>query len=168
MKNLNFCSIDFETANRSPDSACAVGLVRVEGGKVAGRLSLLLRPPSDEFEFTYIHGLSWDDVRRSPSFGDVWNEMAAFAGTSKFFAAHNAPFDRGVLEACCAGAGIKPPKLEWVNTVTVARQVWSIFPTKLSDVSAKLSIPLNHHEALSDANACAQIVIQAWEKGWRR
>jgi DNA polymerase-3 subunit epsilon len=45
--------------------------------------------------------------------------------------------------------------------VQISRRVWNIHPTKLSDVCAKLRIALNHHEALSDAMACAKIVLAA-------
>ena len=31
---MNFVAIDFETANTQPDSACAVGLVKVVGGEI--------------------------------------------------------------------------------------------------------------------------------------
>lgn len=31
---MNFVAIDFETANRNPDSACAIGLVKVENFQV--------------------------------------------------------------------------------------------------------------------------------------
>jgi DNA polymerase III epsilon subunit-like protein len=44
------------------------------------------------------------------------------------------------------------------------RREWSIYPTKLSDVCQQLGIALNHHEALSDAMACAQIVLAANKK----
>jgi DNA polymerase-3 subunit epsilon len=32
--SMNFVAIDFETANYQPDSACAVGLVKVVGGEI--------------------------------------------------------------------------------------------------------------------------------------
>jgi DNA polymerase-3 subunit epsilon len=34
-----FVAIDFETADRGLDSACSVGLVRVEGGRIVERLT---------------------------------------------------------------------------------------------------------------------------------
>jgi DNA polymerase-3 subunit epsilon len=43
----------------------------------------------------------------------------------------------------------------------LARKKWKLYPTKLPDVCRYLDIPLNHHEALSDAMACAKIVIAA-------
>jgi DNA polymerase-3 subunit epsilon len=53
------------------------------------------------------------------------------------------------------------PGLPFVDTVQVARQKWSVYPTKLPDVCRHLKLELNHHEAGSDAEACARIVIAA-------
>ena len=38
---------------------------------------------------------------------------------------------------------------------------WGVRPTKLPDVCRFLGIPLKHHDALSDAEAAARIVIAA-------
>jgi DNA polymerase III subunit epsilon len=160
-RTTDFVAIDFETANFSRDSACAVGLVRVIGGTIVRTAAHLIRPPTREFRFTYIHGLTWSDVAQSRDFGALWPTIAAFVDGAEFFAAHNASFDRSVLNACCARYGVKPPPLPFRCTVETARKTWSIFPTKLSDVCRELGIGLNHHEALSDAMACAQIMIAA-------
>ena len=42
-----------------------------------------------------------------------------------------------------------------------ARRVWGVRPTKLPDVCRYLGLSLTHHDALSDAEAAAQIVIAA-------
>ena len=54
-KTASFAAIDFETADYGSDSACAVGVVRVEGGRIAKRYQALIRPPRSAFQFTYIH-----------------------------------------------------------------------------------------------------------------
>ena len=66
-----FVALDFETADHGPDSACAVGLVRVEGRKIVAKEHRLIRPPRRDFVFTYIHGLAWEDVAGEPDFGEV-------------------------------------------------------------------------------------------------
>ena len=47
----------------------------------------------------------------------------------------------------------------------IARDLWNIRPTKLSDVCEYHSIDLNHHDALSDAEASAKILIKAFADG---
>lgn len=162
-----FAAIDFETACHRADSACAVGVVIVEEGRIVDRRYALIRPPTSQFFFTHIHGLTWRDVKDAPCFAEVWAGLAeALAGVA-FLAAHNAPFDRGVLGACCASYGLPSPAHPFVCTVRLARAQWNIRPTKLPDVCRYLGIRLNHHHADSDAEACAQIVIAAQEEGWR-
>ncbi len=162
-----FAAIDFETANNARDSACAVGVVLVERGRIVERLYALIRPPSPEFLFTHIHGLSWDDVKGAQRFDAVWAGLARELAGVEFLAAHNAPFDRGVLGACCATYGLTLPQQPYVCTVRLARAQWAIRPTRLPDVCRHLGIELRHHQADSDAEACARIVIAAQQAGWR-
>ncbi|RBP12304.1 DNA polymerase-3 subunit epsilon [Roseiarcus fermentans] len=157
----DFVAIDFETANAGADSACAVGLVKVSGGRIVDTAVHLIRPPTRQFQFTFIHGLAWRDVAECDDFGALWPTISGFLAGATFLAAHNAPFDRRVLNACCATYGLTAPTLPFHCTVRLARQTWSIRPTKLSDVCRALGIALDHHEALSDARACAAIVLAA-------
>ncbi len=156
-----FLAIDFETANYHRDSACAVGLVRVEGLEIVRKRHYLIRPPSSWFVFTELHGIAWEDVVYEPNFEGLWPTIAPLFEGVDFLAAHNASFDRSVLRACCERAGIPLPETPFRCTVEEARRVWSIFPTKLPDVCAHLDIQLNHHDAASDSEACARIMIEA-------
>jgi len=157
--NDTFVAIDFETANRYPNSACSIGMVRVESGEIVRTLDRLIRPPFDYFEFTDVHGLTWDTVRSAAPFAEVWPEMHEMIEGADYLVAHNAPFDRNVLYACCRMTDIKIPEHEFVCTVQVARNTWNIRPTRLNNVCDFLGIELNHHEALSDAMAAAKIMI---------
>jgi len=163
----NFVAIDFETANYSRTSACAVGMVHVKDSKIIAEETLLIRPPQRQFNFTYIHGLTWDDVKAEPTFIELWDVINGFISRADFLVAHNASFDRGVLQQCCENYGIPAPSLPFVCTVQLARKQWDIYPTKLPNVCDYLDIPLNHHDAASDSQACAKIVIAAENEGWR-
>lgn len=162
-----FLAIDFETANNRRDSACAIGLARVSDGKIVAESHHLIRPPVPEFLFTHIHGITWADVAGEPDFFDVWDRIAPWFDGVDFIAAHNARFDRGVLEACCTTFALPAPSTPYLCTVDLARALWNLRPTKLPDVCRYLSIELNHHQADSDSRACAEIVIAAEEDGWR-
>jgi DNA polymerase-3 subunit epsilon len=161
---MNFVAIDFETANYSRDSACSVGLVKVANGEIVDHAVHLIKPPSREFVFTHIHGLCWSDVAKAHDFSKVWDKIQPLLKGAEFFAAHNASFDKSVLNACCATYKLTPPPLAFQCSVKIARAKWDIYPTKLSDVCKRLNIELNHHEALSDAMACAKIVLAANKK----
>lgn len=156
-----FASIDFETADRGGDSACAVAVVTVENGEITDRMYQLIRPPRQEFEFTHIHGLEWKHVKNQPTFQEAWPLLEKHLKRTEFVAAHNAGFDRAILNTCCTQAGVTPPRIRFECTMELARRVWHIYPTKLSDVCRHLEIPLRHHHAGSDAEACARIVLTA-------
>jgi DNA polymerase-3 subunit epsilon len=157
----DFVAIDFETADYGRDSACAVALVRVENDRIVHRACRFIRPPRKQFVFTYIHGIRWTDVAKEPAFAQLWPELTDMLDGAAFLAAHNASFDRSVLRACCEASGLKPPATPFVCTVKLARSVWQLRPTTLPDVCTHLGIPLNHHDAASDAEACARIILAA-------
>lgn len=159
--NPTFAALDFETANQRRDSACAIAIVRVEAWRIVRRWQRLIRPPSAHFAFSHIHGITWAQVARQPTFAQLWPQIAAELEGIDAVAAHSASFDRSVLRACCAAAEVACPPLPWVCTVALARQVFEIRPTRLPDVCSRLGIALEHHQALSDAEACARIVLAA-------
>ena len=160
-----FAAIDFETADYGRDSACAVAVVRVEGLAIVDRAYYHIRPPRSRFVFSYLHGILWRDVVDAPTFGQLWPSLQEKLAGVEFLAAHNASFDRSVLRTCCEQARLSAPSHTFQCTVRLARAVWNIFPTTLPDVCRYLSIPLRHHDAGSDAEACARIVIAAIEDG---
>lgn len=159
--NYRFVALDFETADYEPDSACAVALVRVENNRIVRQIHSLIRPPRKDFIFTYIHGITWQDVRRAPKFSEVWQTLIPLLKDIDFIAAHHATFDKKVLHSCCRASGIDPPPIPFRCTVQLSRSVWNLYPTKLPDVCRYLGIPLVHHDPAADAYACAQIVIKA-------
>lgn len=156
-----FVAIDFETADRGPDSACAIGLARVEGGRVVATAERLIRPPRTTFEFSWVHGITWNQVEREPLFGDVWPELRPLLEGVRFLAAHNAGFDRRVLQSCCQLAGLPAPDLPFRCTVQLARKTWGLPKNDLASLCKFLDIPLKHHDAGSDAVACARILLAA-------
>jgi len=69
---LDFTAIDFETANGSPASPCAVGLVRVRDGVLVEGLALLFKPPYPHNWFhagnIRVHGIHPSDVEDAIEF----------------------------------------------------------------------------------------------------
>ena len=157
----SFVALDFETANSSRDSACSLAIIRVESLEIVSRTYRLIRPPSTHFMFTGIHGITWRDVESELTFEDLWHEFRPLFEGISFIAAHNASFDRSVMNACCNTYGLAPPTPPYLCTVRLARQTWKLNPAKLPNVCSYLGLRLEHHNALSDAEACANIVRAA-------
>ncbi len=159
---MNFVALDFETSDFRTDSACSIGLVRVENGIIVSEFSRLIKPPQTYVRFTEVHGLRWNDLCDQTTFDVVWAEELPFFKGIDFIAAHNASFDRGVLKGCCARYNLEfPEKIPFKCSLQVSRSQLRISPGKLSNVCKVLGIELNHHEALSDARACAKIILHA-------
>lgn len=155
----DFTALDFETSHYEADSACSIGLVKVRDGQIVQSSAHLIKPPRRMFMFTHVHGIHPRDVEKAPTFGELWPSIAHYFKDSPLLAAHNAGFDRRVLMACCSRYGIEPPLQPFECSMELARSVWNLRPTKLSDVARFLGISLNHHEALSDALACAKTLL---------
>lgn len=155
----SFVAIDFETANTSPASACAVCCVKVCDGEISSVLETLISPPAGPFLFTPIHGLTRSDVARAPTWADLRSSVDAFCSGVDFWVAHNAAFDRRVFSGCNAHYGLSSPETEWLCTVSLARNVLGFTPANLPAVCQRLGLHLNHHDAASDAQACARIML---------
>jgi DNA polymerase III subunit epsilon len=162
--------IDFETANHSPDSACSLGLVVIDDLKaeqpgsyqIVHQEEFWIRPPTDRFVFTPIHGITWNDVQDAPTFGDHWrNTLGSWFKRANTLVAHNVGFDARVLKACAAKYGVELPELKTECTVQLSRNQLKISPANLKNVSDSLGIALKHHDAMSDARAAAYIYIHA-------
>lgn len=163
---MRFAAIDFETADRGADSACAVGIVRMNGSEIEAAQAWLIRPPRQAIAFTWLHGIAWDHVADAPDFAGVWPQMAALLDGVEVMVAHNASFDRRVLQTCARAHGLELPLLAFACTVRLARLAWALRPTRLPDVCRHLGIDLaRHHDPLHDAMACARIAAAALADG---
>lgn len=160
---MKILALDFETADYQADSACALGLAMIEDGVIVRSHTVLIRPPRRWFQFTYIHGITWEDVKDKPTFAEQWDELEEWFAEADYLVAHNAPFDRGVLRACCESAGLIPPAKPFLCTVRLARSLWQLKPAALPNVCEHFGIALNHHDAGSDTMACARIMVHALE-----
>ena len=157
---MDIVALDFETSGYAPDSACSLGMVRFGGDGAAATWHHLLRPPSRRVCFTHIHGLTWGMLRDQPSFAELWDEIGGFMAGAGLLVAHNAPFDRAVLEASCAAAGVHAPGIPFACTLRGARLMkrqLGLPDCRLDTVCAHFGIPLDHHQALSDALGAAGI-----------
>ncbi|WP_321307872.1 3'-5' exonuclease [Marinifilum fragile] len=162
---MNFTAIDFETANGKRNSACSLGLVKVENGVIVDSREWLISPPEMYFHpiNVSIHGITEDDVANQPSFNYIWDEVEDYLQDSMVIA-HNASFDVSVLRACLETYGIPNPDFDYMCTVQISKYLWPSMPNhKLNTLAHLFDIPLKHHDALEDTLACAKIAIKACE-----
>ncbi|MGJ3232927.1 MAG: 3'-5' exonuclease [Oceanicaulis sp.] len=154
-------AIDFETANEQRASPCAVGLSYIEDGKVTQTEAFLIRPPEMRFSRwnIAIHGIRPEDVADAPEWPELLDTLAPkLAGAALI--AHNASFDMSVLRQTCAWYGLDCLEAAYLCTVKGAQSAWRhLGSAKLNILCEHFGIALKHHDAGSDAEACARLAI---------
>ena len=157
---LNFAAIDFETANANRSSICSLGIVIVKNGVITDKIYRLVRPQPNFYSYwnTAVHGLTYDDTLNEPEFPEVWASIKErIEGLP--LVAHNSPFDRSCLVAAHEIFGMAYPDYEFHCTCRAAKRAFPELENhQLHTVAAHVGFDLeNHHHALADAEACAEI-----------
>lgn len=155
----SFAAIDFETANGKIHSICSVGVVTVDGNTVRERM-WLVQPPGNRYarENTALHGLAAIDTMTAKSFADVWPEAKEMIG-NRTVIGHNMSWDAEALDAALAYYEKPAPRLRKGCSMDMAILVWpDRNDYKLPSLCSDLGIDLDHHNALSDARAVAELV----------
>ena len=161
---MRIVALDFETANRSPLSACALGIAVFEKGDLIETPYWLIKPPAGHGWFIEqwtrdIHGLSWFDVQDQPQFDQIATEVMPHLASADLVVAHNAPFDLRVLHALLDHFQLPAPSFPHQCTLQLARQTWPDLPNhQLSTLATHLGIDLSHHHAQSDAIAAGRVL----------
>lgn len=163
--SLSFAAIDFETA--VGHNACSVGIVTVENGAITEEYHQLIQPPFNQYNYYNIrvHGITPDDTYDAPIFSEVFPAIQARL-QNKIVVAHNEAFDRGVLRRSMSDYNIHPTELmtteKWECTVKIYRAL-GFKKNNLAACCERHNIALQHHDALSDARACAKLYLIAKE-----
>lgn len=162
---LDFTAIDFETANSSSASACAVGLARVRDGEIVARAGWLIQPPPGHDRFfelnTRIHGLREEDVIGAKGWTAQLPDLWSFIGED-VLVAHNAGFDMTVIRRACEATGDDWPLSRYVCSLQISRKTYELDSYRLPSVAAAAGfLDFPHHDAAADALACAHILIDA-------
>jgi len=155
-KKNTFTAIDFETAQGYRHSICQVGLVRVEKGKIVGTVSLLVQPPDNYYWYRFteeIHGIDAETTANAPTFDKIWNDIKPYIH-NQHIVAHNASLDVGCLKATLEYYGLPIPEFSYSCTCNLYGR------RGLAVLCEEYGIELNHHEALSDARACAELYLR--------
>ena len=161
--------IDTETTGLDPKLGhriIEVAALEVANRRATGRTFHFRLDPEREIDAaaTEVHGMTWDDLKGKPKFGDVAAEFAAFAQGAEWII-HNAPFDIGFLDAelarvsCPACADLHAGV---IDTLALAREM---FPGKRNNLDAlceRFGVGHAHrsvHGALLDAQLLAEVYL---------
>lgn len=162
----NFIALDYETANSAYESICSVGYSVVEDGEITSSYYSLIKPPQEFSNFdpfnTSIHGIRKADVKNAPSFKDIWPDFEDLYSKKNLpLAVHYAGFDIHVTKSILEYYKLGYQEIRFYDTCTVSKKIWpELLNFKLNTISNFLKIELEHHDAASDAKACALIAIK--------
>ena len=158
---MDFTALDFETANRQTHSACSVALTVVRNSQIVDEYYTLINPDTWFNAMNIrVHGIREQDVIDAPYFPEVWEDMAQFFTGDQLVVAHNMAFDKRILQGTLQHYGITQPNFQTLCTVQSSRRLLKQLPNhKLNTVAVHYGLLLNHHHALDDARACANILI---------
>lgn len=158
-----FVVFDIETTGFSAaeDRIIEIGAVKITDGAVVDRFSTFVNPEVPiPFEIQQLTHITDDMVLEAPKIEEALPAFLDFVGESALVA-HNAGFDVGFIEQNCVRLG-RSRIFTSVDTVGLARV---LLPTlskyKLNIVAKALNISLeNHHRAVDDAAATAEIYVK--------
>ena len=158
-----FVVFDIETTGFSAaeDRIIEIGAVKITDGAIVDRFSTFVNPEIPiPFEIQQLTHITDDMVLEAPKIEEALPAFLDFVGESALVA-HNAGFDVGFIEQNCVRLG-RSRTFTSVDTVGLARV---LLPTlskyKLNIVAKALNISLeNHHRAVDDAAATAEIYVK--------
>ena len=111
-----------------------------------------------------IHGITPKDVKNSPKFDELWQDLHPMVN-GKFLIAHNAGFDISVLRRTLETYQLPFPNIQYSCSYIFSRKVWVGLPSyDLKTLCRVNEIPLVHHRAGPDSEATAKLAIKAFEK----
>ena len=138
-----------------------IGAVMLKNGEITDTFNTFVSPERIlSPEIIRLTGITDEMVMGAPAIGTVLPQFLEFAGDG-VLVAHNAGFDVGFIEQNCREQGLND-RFIYVDTVALARV---LLPTlskyKLNIVAKALNISLeNHHRAVDDAGATAEIFVK--------
>lgn len=154
----NFVAIDFEHLTPNHETVCAVGMVKVINQVVVQEFYSLIKPAPDERKSlnTHVHGITEEMCADAPTFGELLPFMEKFTDGCSIVA-HNHGTEKAVLEKACRYYGktdsplCQPPFIDTYNTT------WKSLEESCRQAGIELK---EHHNALEDARACAELYMK--------
>jgi DNA polymerase-3 subunit epsilon len=173
---MDFLALDVETANADMASICQIGIVKVSEGVLADEWRTYVNP---EYFFdpinVSIHGINESTVKGAPTFPDVFGRLDSYLN-DQVVVCHT-HFDRVALNQAAERYEVEVCRCTWLDSARVARRTWEECAWRgygLHDVCQLIGYEFQHHDALEDAKASANVLLAASNvtgldiEGWLR
>ena len=161
-----YVAFDVETPNKDNTRMSAIGISVIENGQIIDSFFSHVNPEQSFDSFNVeLTGIDEKTVADAPTFPELWEKIRPLL-ESGMLVAHNAQFDLGVLKECLQAYGIEwKPKVPAICTVLIGRDKLPDISHKLNNMCAYYGICLDHHQADSDSQACAKILLRYMQDG---
>ncbi|MEE0452560.1 PolC-type DNA polymerase III [Peptacetobacter sp.] len=158
-----FVVFDLETTGFSNinDKITEIGAVKIRDFEIVDRFSELVNPEKDiSYRVQELTGITNEMVKDKPTIEEILPKFMEFVGDD-VLVAHNADFDTGFIMQKCKEQGLEY-KNKKVDTLMLARiMLPNLKRYKLDKVAKEVGVQLlNHHRAVDDAEATANIFIK--------
>ena len=155
MPDIDFVAIDFEHATPNKGTVCSIGIATVKQGEITDQYKTLIQPPNNEYFIhnSRVHGIYETDTTNAPTFKEVWPEIKKRIN-NQYVVAHGASHtDRHCLQQAMEINDIQESlNIRWIDTQKLCN-------AQLEVICKACDIVLNHNDSLSDAIACAKILM---------
>ena len=162
-----FVVFDIETTGFRAvnDRIIEIGAVKVENGMITEKFSEFVNPERPiPFEIEKLTSINDRMVEDAPNISVILPKFMDFCGGS-VLVAHNADFDTGFIRHNCEVLGL-PYDYTYVDTLGIARSfLEGLKNYKLDTVVEAMGCTLaNHHRAVDDAGATADVFVRFLER----
>ena len=152
---------DCETAD-STGQICAIGLLHQDSdGRMTEYYSLVNPERPMQKENFAIHGITDEMAATAPTFPEVWKEIRKWFEGSVLVAHSASAADLFFLKLTLANYNLRLGEVEYICTCRSAQKLLPSLPNhRLNTLCAYYNIPLDHHNALSDAKGCYRLFVE--------
>jgi DNA polymerase-3 subunit epsilon len=154
--------VDVETTGGKGDNhrVTEIGAVKVRNGTITDRFQTLLNPQRTiPPGISRLTGITPAMVEDAPYFADIADQFEAFMGDA-IFVAHNVEFDYGFISREFARLGRPFRHAKLCTCASMRRLCPGLGSYSLAALTRHFDIPLaQHHRALCDAEAAAQLLL---------
>ncbi|MEF3280471.1 MAG: 3'-5' exonuclease [Elusimicrobiota bacterium] len=143
IENVKFVIVDVETTGLDPenDRICEIAISALLNFREVNSFSTLINPgiPIPK-EISRIHGITDDDVSKSPHFSNIINRVLEMLYDG-VFVGHNVDFDYGFINAELARWGYTMPDVYRIDTLKISRKFCNNIPNnKLETVARSINL----------------------------
>lgn len=161
--------LDTETTGMDPaegDKLVEIGCIELENHMPTGRTyHQYINPERDvPAEVVAVHGLTYERLKKEPTFGEVVGDFLDFIGSDSKLVIHNAEFDMKFINAEIKTYGfssIDPKRI--VDTLIMARRKFPGSPANLDALCRRFNIDNTSrtlHGALLDSELLAEVYME--------